>query len=104
MKFTSSQPSRTHYNPTIIYFYQREQKPNSIHQSFARQTPDMLHSSNFVRLFHHQSFTLYGIMIVIICCNYDYLATQQVKTVLHENASLASIFLQDLQDLALNHT
>ena len=34
MKFTSSQPSRAHYNPTIIYFYQREQKPNSIRQSF----------------------------------------------------------------------
>ena len=38
MKFTSSQPSQVHYNPTIIYFYQREQKPNSIRQSFAHQT------------------------------------------------------------------
>ena len=38
MKFTSYQSSRAHYNPTIIYFYQREQKPNSIRQSFARQT------------------------------------------------------------------
>ena len=33
MKFTSSQPSRAYYNP---YFYQCEQKPNSIRQSFAR--------------------------------------------------------------------
>ena len=32
---TSSQPSRAHYNPTII---QREQKFNSIRQSFAHQT------------------------------------------------------------------
>ena len=38
MKFTSSQSSQAHYNPTIIYFYQREQKANLIHQSFARQT------------------------------------------------------------------
>ena len=40
VKFTSSQPSRAHYhmNPTIIYFYQHEQKPNSIWKSFARQT------------------------------------------------------------------
>ena len=38
MKFTSSQPSRAHYNPTIIYFCQREQKPSSIRQRFARQT------------------------------------------------------------------
>ena len=31
-----------HDNSTINYFYRCERKPNSIHQSFARQTSEML--------------------------------------------------------------
>ena len=30
---------------------------------------DMLNSSNFVRLFHHQSFALYGIILTLAVCN-----------------------------------
>ena len=59
MKFTSSQPLQAHHIPTIIYFYQRERKPNSILKVLLVKLSDMLHSSNFVRLFHRQSFTLY---------------------------------------------
>ena len=45
MKFTSSQPLRAHYNPTII---QREQNlTQMIRQSFARQTIDSIFSGEY---------------------------------------------------------
>ena len=60
MKFTSSQPSRVHCNSTIIYFYQREQNLTQFVKVLLVKLSEMLHSSNFVRLFHRKSFTLYG--------------------------------------------
>ena len=60
MKFTSSQPSQTHCNSTIIYFNQREQSLTQFVKVLPLKLSDMLHSSNFVRLFHCQSFVLYG--------------------------------------------
>ena len=62
MKFTSSQPSRAHCNSTIIYFYQREQNLTQFIKVLLVKLSDMLHLSNFVRLFHHQSFMLYSII------------------------------------------
>ena len=49
-----------HGNSTIIivYFHLGKWKPNSIRQSFAHQTSEMLDSSNFIRLFHRQTFSL----------------------------------------------
>ena len=60
MKFTSSQPSRAHCNSTIIYFYQREQNLTQFVKVLLVKLSDMLHLSNFIRLFHRQSFALYG--------------------------------------------
>ena len=62
MKFTSSrQPSQAQCNSTIIYFYQREQNVTQFVKVLLVKLSDMLHTSNFVRLFHRQSFMLYGI-------------------------------------------
>ena len=60
MKFTSSQSSRAYCNSTIIYFYQREQNLTQFVKVLLVKLSVMTHSSNFVRLFHRQSFTLYG--------------------------------------------
>ena len=62
MKFTSSQPSRAHYNPTIIYFTSASKNVTQFVKVLLVKPSDMLHSSNFVRLFHRKSFTLYGNM------------------------------------------
>ena len=40
-------------------FYQREQNPTQFVEVLLVKLSDMLHSSNFVRPFHRQSFTLY---------------------------------------------
>ena len=45
-----------HCNSTIIYFYQREQNLTQFIKVLLVKLSDMLHSSNFVRLFHRQSF------------------------------------------------
>ena len=60
MKFTSSQPLWAHCNSTIIYFYQCEENVTQFVKVLIVKLSVMLHLSNFVRLFHHQSFTLYG--------------------------------------------
>ena len=60
MKFTSSQPSRAHYNPTIIYFTSASKNLTQFVKVLLVKLSDMLHSSNFLRLFHRQSFTLCG--------------------------------------------
>ena len=62
MKFTSSQPLRAHYNPTIIYFTSASKNLTQFVQVLLVKLSDMLHSSNFVRLFHRQNFTLYSII------------------------------------------
>ena len=43
-------------------FYQREQNLTQFVIVLLVKLSDMLHSSNFVRLFHHQSFTVYWIL------------------------------------------
>ena len=48
MKFTSSQPSRTHCNSTIIYFYQCEQYLTQFVKVLLVKLSDMLHSSNLL--------------------------------------------------------
>ena len=72
MKFTSSQPSRAHCSSTIIYFYQREQNLTQFVKVLLVKLSEMLHSSNFIRLFHRQSFTLYGIIyrVILLCMCY----------------------------------
>ena len=72
MKFTSSQPSRAHYNPAIIYFTSTSKNLTQFVKVLLVKLSDMLHSSNFVRLFHRQSFALYGNNIVLICILYVY--------------------------------
>ena len=63
MKFTGFQPSRAHCKSTIIYFYKREQSLTHLVKVLLVKLSDILHSSNFVRLFHRQSFELYGMGI-----------------------------------------
>ena len=58
MKFTSSQSSRAHYNPTIFFTSANKNLTQFIKVLLVKLS-DMLHSSNFVRLFR-QSFMLYG--------------------------------------------
>ena len=60
VKFTSSRPSRAHYNPTI-YFTSASKNLTHFVKVLLVKLSEMLHSSNFVRLFHRQSFALYGI-------------------------------------------
>ena len=60
VKFTSSQPSRAHYNPTTIYFTSTSKNLTQFVKILLVKLSEMLHSSNFVRLFHRQSFALYG--------------------------------------------
>ena len=59
--FTSSQPLQAHCNSTIIYYYQHEQNLAQFVEVLLVKLSDILHLSNFVRLFHRQSFALYGI-------------------------------------------
>ena len=61
VKFTSFQPSRAHYNPTIIYFTSASKNLTQFVKVLLVKLSEMLHSSNLVRLFHRQSFALYGI-------------------------------------------
>ena len=49
-----------HHNSTIIIFYQHEQNITQFVKFLLIKLSYMLHSSKFVRLFHHQSFTLHG--------------------------------------------
>ena len=60
MKLASYQPSQSRDNPTIIL--QCEQNLTEFINVLLIKLSDMLHSSKFVKLFHHQSFTLYGIL------------------------------------------
>ena len=60
MKFTSSQPSRALYNPTIIYFTSASKNLTHFVKVLLVKLSDLLHSWNFVRLFHRQSFALYS--------------------------------------------
>ena len=66
MKFTSSQPSRAGYNPKIIYFTSASKNLTQFVKVLIIKLSDMLYSSNFVRLFHRQSFTLYGSYVAFI--------------------------------------
>ena len=66
MKFTSSQPSQAHYNPTIIYFTSASKNLTQFVKVLLVKLAEMLHSSNFVRLFHRQSFVLYGTQIEML--------------------------------------
>ena len=72
MKFTNSQPLQAHYNPNSLFTSANKNLTQFVKVLLVKLT-DMLHSSNFVRLFHHQSFTLYGsvwvnaIMHIYIC-------------------------------------
>ena len=74
MKFTSSQPSQARCNSTIIYFYQSEENLAQFVKVLLVKLSNMLHSSNFVRLFHRQSFALYGILS--IHSNHDIMYSQ----------------------------
>ena len=60
VKFTSFQPLRAHYNPTIIYFTTASKNLTQFVKVLLVKLSEMLHSSNFVRLFHRQRFSLYG--------------------------------------------
>ena len=60
VKFTSSPPSRAHYNPTIIYFTSASKNLTQFVKVLLVKLSEMLHSSNFIRLFQCQSFALYG--------------------------------------------
>ena len=54
----------------IIYFYQYEQNLTQFVKVLLIKLSDMLHSLNFLRLFHRQSFTLYGTNIIIATVSY----------------------------------
>ena len=60
MKFTSSRPSRAHCNSTIIYFTSASKNLTQFVKVLLVKLSELLHSSNFVGLFHRQSFALYG--------------------------------------------
>ena len=51
------------YNPTIIYFTSASKNLTQFVKVLLVKLSEMLHSSNFVTLFHRQSFALYGIAI-----------------------------------------
>ena len=63
-----SQPSRPRDNSTIIHFYVNENQTQFVKDLLIKLS-DMLDSSNFITLFHHQSFALYGIFSTVYKCS-----------------------------------
>ena len=72
VKFTSCRPSQAHYNPTIIYFTSASKNVTQFVKVLLVKLSEMLHSSNFIRLFHRQSFALYGSNARTYVCTYTY--------------------------------
>ena len=50
-----------HDNSTIIYFYRRKENQTEFVKVLLVKLSELLDSSNFITLFHCQSFALYGI-------------------------------------------
>ena len=102
MKFTSSQPSRAYYNPTIIYFTSASKNLTQFVKVLLVKLSDMLHSSNFVRLFHHQSFTLYGtISTTNVAPERDF---EVLDRLFHEKPNAMSIALEAMILFSHNKT
>ena len=75
-----SQPLRPCDNPTIIYFYWHKQSLTQFVKGLLIKLSDMIHSSNLVRLFHHQSFTLYSTYSISISLYpYNNMTTQLLQ-------------------------
>ena len=88
MKFTSSQSSRAHYNPTMIYFTSLSKNLTQFVKVLLIKFSDMLHSSNFIRFFHRQSFTLYHMVAQF---KLDVFVCMLVESLKKSNKKLMSI-------------
>ena len=83
-----------HCNSAII-FYQHKQNLTQFVKVLLVKLSDMFHSSNFIRLFHRQSFTLYGMLLnfgILIEMSYEaysILLSQVIATLIYQPCRVA---------------
>ena len=87
-----SQPSRPCDNSTIIFIFSNaNENVTQFIKVLLVKLSDMLDSSNFIRLFHRQSFALYSIHTVYIHCR---TCMQYILLVMLVSKTMFSVLLQ----------